>query len=63
MDVEITPKYNEKVFVSGVDEDGIKELFDDFCGEFICIDKEGRWVVSDGASIHHIHASRVKTVV
>lgn len=50
--------YLEKVQVSGVDELGIKELFDDFIGEFIAV-HDGKYLVSDGAVIRSVHPSQV----
>ncbi len=50
--------YGEIVKVSGVDEIGHKELFDDFEGEFLGVEK-GQYMVSDETSIYHVHPSQV----
>jgi hypothetical protein len=68
--MENPPAYCTKVKVSGVDEMGHKELFNDFIGEFIAVSKNPRWgrnaewLISntEGHSIYGVHPSQVSLI-
>lgn len=60
------PPYGTKVKVSSIDEEGIKEVFDDFIGEFVGVSlnprygREIEWKVSNGTIIWTVHPFQVE---